>query len=69
MIGSALENEWGSFNFNCYYLLGMICCNIAAAISGHANMWMAVAADVGCALLVLAIGMRVLRWRGEKDLT
>ncbi len=37
MIGGALENEWGAFNFNCYYLLGMICCNIAAAISGYSS--------------------------------
>ena len=37
MIGGALENEWGSFNFDCYYLLGMICCNIAAAISGYSS--------------------------------
>ena len=37
MIGGALENEWGSFNFDCYYFLGMICCNAAAAISGAAS--------------------------------
>ena len=34
MIGGALENEWGAFNFNCFYILGIICCNVAAAISG-----------------------------------
>ena len=37
MIGGALEHEWGSFNFNIYYLLGVICCNICAAISGYAT--------------------------------
>ena len=38
MIGGALENEWGTFNFNCYYFLGVICCNIAAAISGYSSV-------------------------------
>ena len=37
---------------------------VLAAVSGVASMWMAVAADVGASLLVLAIGMSVLRWRG-----
>ncbi|MBQ9578198.1 MAG: cation-translocating P-type ATPase, partial [Ottowia sp.] len=46
--------------------LGIKLAVITAAIAGRASMWMAVAADVGCALLVLAIGMSVLRWRGGK---
>ncbi len=34
MIGGALENEWGSFNFDCFYLLEMLFTVIAAAFIG-----------------------------------
>lgn len=34
MIGSNLENEWGSFRFNLYYLLGMLGTTIAIFITG-----------------------------------
>ena len=34
MIGGALEHEWGSFNFNVYYLLEIICTDIAAIFVG-----------------------------------
>ena len=34
MIGTALEQEWGSFKFNIYYLLGMIGTTIAAFVFG-----------------------------------
>lgn len=34
MIGSSLEHEWGSFRFNIYYLLGMICTTAAAFLTG-----------------------------------
>lgn len=34
MIGNGLENEWGSFKFNIYYLVGMIGTILAAFISG-----------------------------------
>lgn len=37
MIGTSLENEWGSFRFNVYYLLGMIGTTIAAFITGEAT--------------------------------
>lgn len=37
MIGTSLENEWGSFRFNVYYLLGMIGTTIAAFITGSAT--------------------------------
>ena len=30
MIGGALEHEWGSFNFNCYYLMEIVCTVIAS---------------------------------------
>lgn len=34
MIGSALEQTWGSFRFNLYYLLGMVGTTAAAFITG-----------------------------------
>src|SRR5690554_5863822 len=34
MIGITLENEWGTFRFNLYYLFGMIGTIIAALITG-----------------------------------
>lgn len=37
MIGSTLENEWGSFKFNIYYLIGVLG-TIAAAFLGGAGM-------------------------------
>lgn len=36
-IGSSLENAWGSFRFNVYYLCGMLGAVIAALISGRGN--------------------------------
>lgn len=38
-IGGALEGEWGSFNFNCYYVLGMVFNIIAAAITGYGTIY------------------------------
>ena len=35
MIGTTLENEWGSFKFNLYYLFGMVGTIIAAFITGY----------------------------------
>jgi membrane associated rhomboid family serine protease len=37
VIGNSLENEWGSFKFNIYYLLGMLGTTIAAFITGAAT--------------------------------
>lgn len=34
MIGVGLEQEWGSFKFNVYYLIGMLGTTVAAFISG-----------------------------------
>lgn len=34
IIGNSLEQEWGSFKFNLYYLIGMIGTTIAAFITG-----------------------------------
>ena len=36
-MGSALENEWGSFEFNVYYRFGMVGAIIAALLSGYAD--------------------------------
>lgn len=36
-VGSALENEWGSFEFGVYYLFGMIGAIVAALLSGYAD--------------------------------
>ncbi|GAO20441.1 heavy metal translocating P-type ATPase [Alicycliphilus sp. B1] len=33
------------------------------ALLGQASMWMAVAADMGVSLLVVANGLRLRRWR------
>ncbi|MEA5050317.1 MAG: hypothetical protein VB021_02455 [Oscillospiraceae bacterium] len=41
MIGGALENEWGSFLFDIYYLIGVVCTVIAGMIVGHGtNMFL-----------------------------
>ena len=37
MIGSALENQWGSFRFNMYYLFGMLGSIISGMITGYAT--------------------------------
>jgi membrane associated rhomboid family serine protease len=37
MVGNGLEQEWGSFKFNIYYLVGMLGTTIAAFISGEGN--------------------------------
>lgn len=34
MIGSTLENEWGTFKFNAYYLIGMLGTTVAAFLTG-----------------------------------
>ena len=45
---------------NISFALGIKALFFALAFSGHATMWMAVLADVGAALLVIANGLRVL---------
>lgn len=37
LIGNALENQWGAFRFNIYYLCGMLCTVIAGMITGYAT--------------------------------
>ena len=35
LIGTTLENSWGSFAFNVYYFIGVLGCIIGAAITGY----------------------------------
>jgi Zn2+/Cd2+-exporting ATPase len=37
---------------------------LTLAVTGQATLWMAIAADVGVSLLVIANGLRLMRWRG-----
>ena len=43
--------------------LGFKAIFFATAITGHATMWMAVFADIGTTLIVIANSLRMLRWR------
>ncbi len=52
MIGSALENQWGSFRFNLYYLFGMLGTIISGMITGYAtNSYLNLSLFLGFALL------------------
>ncbi|GAB2458790.1 heavy metal translocating P-type ATPase [Comamonas humi] len=44
--------------------LGVKLVFFALALSGHASMWLAVLADMGVSLLVVANGLRLRLWRG-----
>jgi len=44
--------------------LAIKACFLAMAVAGYATLWMAVAADMGTTLLVIANGLRLLRFRG-----
>lgn len=37
LIGSTLENQWGTFRFNAFYLCGVICTMIVGLITGYAT--------------------------------
>jgi len=41
-VGSTLENHWGSFRFNLFYLVGCAGTTVAAYLTGHAetNQWL-----------------------------
>ena len=47
--------------------LGIKLMFFALAITGHASMWLAVLADMGVSLLVVANGLRLRRWSGMKE--
>lgn len=40
---------------------------LGLAVAGFASLWMAIAADVGASLLVVANGLLLLRWKGGKQ--
>jgi len=44
--------------------LGIKAVFLLLAVLGSATMWMAVFADMGASLLVVANGLRMLRWKG-----
>ena len=46
--------------------LGIKLVFFALALTGHASMWLAVLADVGVSLLVVANGLRLRRWKGQE---
>jgi Rhomboid family len=40
-VGTALEQHWGTFKFNAYYFIGVLCTILAALATGPAsNMWL-----------------------------
>ena len=49
--------------------LGIKLVFFALALTGHASMWLAVLADVGVSLLVVANGLRLRRWKGLQGST
>ena len=48
--------------------LGVKAVFFALALTGQASMWMAVAADMGVSLLVVANGMRLRWWKGASEM-
>ena len=55
-IGSALENQWGSFRFNMHYLFGMLGSIISGMITGYAtNSYLNLSLFLDFALLYLAL--------------
>jgi len=41
LVGSNLENEWGSFKFNVFYVIGMLGTTVAAALTApQSNFWL-----------------------------
>lgn len=46
--------------------LGIKLVFFALALTGHASMWLAVLADMGVSLLVVANGLRLRRWKGQE---
>ncbi len=38
LIGTGLENEWGSFRFDLYYVVGWLCAIISGFITGYATV-------------------------------
>ena len=52
MIGTSLEHTWGSFRFNVYYFMGVICTIICGFITGHTtNVYLNMSLFFACAVL------------------
>lgn len=52
MIGSALENQWGTFKFNLYYLCGVLGTILSGLLTGYAtNTYLNLSLFLGFALL------------------
>ncbi len=49
--------------------LGLKAVFMALAFTGHATLWMAVFADMGASLIVVANGLRLLRHGGAQRIT
>ncbi len=73
LIGSALEQQWGSFRFNVYYLTGMIGTIIAGLITGYAtNSYLNMSLFLAFAMLypnfevllffIIPVKMKFLAW-------
>ena len=55
LIGMSLENQWGSFRFNVYYLCGMAGTVLAGIITGYAtNYYLNLSLFLAFALLLMA---------------
>ena len=51
---------------NIAFALGVKVLFFGLALAGSATLWMAVLADMGASLLVVANGLRLRRWRGQR---
>jgi len=60
--GERNPREAGSFNASYSLSLGLKVVFLALTSAGLATLWMAVAADMGASLLVIANGLRLLRY-------
>lgn len=59
------RRTFGLIRQNIGFALGIKLVFFALALAGRADMWMAVFADVGATLLVVANGLRLLRWKSR----
>lgn len=59
------RRTFGLLRQNIGFALGIKLVFFAMALAGQASMWMAVFADVGATLLVVANGLRLLRWKSR----
>ncbi|MCM1129016.1 MAG: cadmium-translocating P-type ATPase [Alistipes senegalensis] len=59
------RQTFGLLKQNIGFALGIKLAFFVMALTGYAGMWMAVFADVGATLLVVANGLRLLRWKSR----